>query len=520
VGAGGAIVPPAPAEAQIAAVLAPLARRAIAAGAPVTAGSGQDEMLALAGIKSALCAPVLSRGRVAACLCAIHTGVADLFAEDEKRLAQFVTTLAGAALENAEGFAELAVANREREVGLLALNGVQQQLAVAGRMATVGTLAAGVAHEINNPLQYVITNLTVALEELAAMEQTLADIAPAAGAKLARSVRGMREGLVDASDGAGRVRQIVRDLRTFTREADVRTPVDVRRVLDSVVSMARAEIHHRALLVRAYEDVPPVLANEAQLGQVFLNLLLNAAQAIPEGASGRNEIRVRARADGGKVIIEVIDTGAGMPPEVVERIFDPFFTTKAVGQGMGLGLSICHGIVAGLGGTIEVASEVGRGTTMRVVLPATAGTDAAAPPSPSHDAPTGPQPRGVVVVIDDEPLVSEAISGLIGREHEVAVAHDGVTGIELVLGLTVEVDMILCDLMMPRMTGSELYAELRRRRPGMEEKLVFMTGGAFTAAARAFLASVPNLCLDKPIEAAALREHIRARVAARMGSKA
>ncbi len=517
VDAGGGISPPEPGDAQTAAVLAPLARRAIVAGGPATSGPAQDELLGLAGIESALCAPIHARGRVAACFCAIHTGVADLFGEDDKRLAQFVATLAGAALENAEGLAELAIANREREEGLRALNDAHTQLAVAGRMATVGTLAAGVAHEINNPLQYVIANLSVVGDELDAVAGTLAEVGPPARL-LGASLATMRGAIVDASDGAARVRQIVRDLRTFTHDADVRTPVDVRRVLDSVVSMGRAEIHHRARLVRAYEDVPRVLANEARVGQVFLNVLLNAAQAIPEGHSERNEIRLVTRAAGADVIIEVSDTGSGIPPHLVERVFDPFFTTKPVGQGMGLGLSICHGIVTGLGGSIEIDSVVGKGTTMRIALPAMEDSDAAPasqPTAPSAHA----TPRGFVVVIDDEPLVSEAISGLIGREHEVAVAHDGARGIDLVASLTVEVDVILCDVMMPRMTGSDVYAELRRRCPGMEDKLVFMTGDAVNAAAREFLQSVPNPCLDKPIDAAALREHIRARVAARVARK-
>jgi CheY-like chemotaxis protein len=254
------------------------------------------------------------------------------------------------------------------------------------------------------------------------------------------------------------------------------------------------------------------MANEARLGQVFLNILVNAAQAIPEGHSGRNDIRLVTRAAGDSVIVEVSDTGAGMAPEVVERAFDPFFTTKPVGQGMGLGLAICHAVVAGLGGSIEIDSVVGQGTTVRVTLPAMGRTAAQVAPARSlADAAV----RGFVVIIDDEPLLTEALSGVIGVEHEVMVARDGASGVELVAGLEADVDVILCDLMMPNMNGMEVYAELRRRRPGLEDRMVFMTGGAFTPAAREFVQLVPNLCLDKPIDSDTLRACIRERVAAR-----
>ncbi len=120
------------------------------------------------------------------------------------------------------------------------------------------------------------------------------------------------------------------------------------------------------------------MASEQRLGQVFLNLLVNAAQAIPEGNAAGNQVRVATRLDGDRVVVEVQDTGAGMPPQVRDRIFDPFFTTKPAGVGTGLGLTICHGIVAGLGGDIQVDSEVGVGTTFRVRLPASASNRAPA----------------------------------------------------------------------------------------------------------------------------------------------
>ncbi|WP_164013893.1 ATP-binding protein [Pyxidicoccus trucidator] len=237
---------------------------------------------------------------------------------------------------------------------------MQAQLVVSDRLAAVGTLAAGVAHEINNPLAFVLSNLSFLSGELQGVSR---ELPPGRTAE-------MEEVLREASDGAHRVRQIVRDLRTFSRGDDeAATSVNVQSVLESAITMARGELKMRAQIVREYRDVPLVEGNEGRFGQVFLNLLINAAQAIPQGKPDQHEVRLVLRHAGDRVIVEVTDTGVGMPPEVRARIFDPFFTTKPVGEGTGLGLSICHGIVTGFGGEISVESEEGRGSTFRVVLP-------------------------------------------------------------------------------------------------------------------------------------------------------
>ncbi|MFP2963147.1 ATP-binding protein [Myxococcus sp. 1LA] len=237
---------------------------------------------------------------------------------------------------------------------------MQAQLVVSDRLAAVGTLAAGVAHEINNPLAFVLSNLSFLTGELHALTRELPS------GRMAE----LEEVLRDATDGAHRVRQIVRDLRTFSRGDDeVATAVNVQAVLESAITLARSELKLRAQIVRDYREVPLVEGNEGRFGQVFLNLLINAAQAIPLGQPERHEVRLTLGTAGDRVIIEVRDTGMGMSPEVRARIFDPFFTTKPVGEGTGLGLSICHGIVTGFGGDISVESEEGRGSTFRVSLP-------------------------------------------------------------------------------------------------------------------------------------------------------
>jgi PAS domain S-box-containing protein len=237
---------------------------------------------------------------------------------------------------------------------------IQQRLRIADRMASVGMLAAGVAHEINNPLAYVTANLGYLGEALKRLDPGTIDNAAELG-----------DVLEEAHEGCERIRQIVRDLKMFSREDEAPSrPVELKRVVESSINMAWNEIRHRARLVKDFTEVPPVLAKESRLGQVFLNLLVNAAQAIPEGGADRNEIRVTLRSEADRVLVEVRDTGSGIPPETLPRIFDPLFTTKPVGIGTGLGLSISHSIVRGMGGEITVDSVIGKGTTFTVSLPA------------------------------------------------------------------------------------------------------------------------------------------------------
>ncbi|GEJ55712.1 sensor histidine kinase [Anaeromyxobacter diazotrophicus] len=247
------------------------------------------------------------------------------------------------------------------------------KLQIADRMASLGTLAAGVAHEINTPLAYVLANVDCCLERLEPL--TAAGDGAAPTTDVARECVGA---LRDAHAGAARMRDIVRDLKAFSRvEDDVREPVQAQASLRAALSLADLELRRRARVVLDFQPVPPVLASESRLSQVFLNLLVNAAQAIPEGHPDRHEIRVTMREmAGGKVMVEIRDTGCGIAPEHRHRIFDPFFTTKPAGVGTGLGLSICHEIVSALRGAIEVESEVGQGSRFRVILPAASVTQA------------------------------------------------------------------------------------------------------------------------------------------------
>jgi PAS domain S-box-containing protein len=376
---------------------------------------------------------------------------------------------------------------------------LQAQLMVSDRMASVGTLAAGVAHEINNPLAAVIANLEFMAESLGVMEPR-----PSA----TWLVEELKEPLEEAREGAQRVRLIVRDLKIFSRSPadEPNGAVDVKAIMESSVRMAWNEIRHRAQMVKHYAVVPGVKANEARLGQVFLNLLVNAAQALPEGRAEHHEIRVSTRLDGKRVIIEVGDTGAGIRPEIIGRIFDAFFTTKAVGEGTGLGLAICHRIVTDMGGALTVESEVGKGTTFRVALPVADEPESKA--AVPLEASLAIGRRGRILVVDDEQLVLQGVRRMLFKEHDVVTVQAAAEALALCKGGE-KFDVILCDLMMPDMTGMDFHRELARVAPDLVDRVIFMTGGAFTARAQQFLSETPKEHIEKPFHPANLRAIIQ-----------
>ena len=379
---------------------------------------------------------------------------------------------------------------------------MEQRLMLADRMVSVGTLAAGIAHEINNPLAYVIANLSFIQEEVEELGPMLS----------ATKAKGMRELIAQAEDGAERVRVIIRDLKSFSRvDSADDGPVEIQRVLDSAINMAWNEIRHRAQLQKRCADVPAVRGSEARLGQVFLNLLVNAAQAIPVGHASDNHITLTVQQRGDQVIVEIADTGAGIPSDVLPRIFDPFFTTKPVGVGTGLGLSICHSIVAACGGEISVDSSEGKGSTFRVALPVA--QQRSLRPRLAPSLPVQAQDRRLrILLVDDEPSVVRALQRAL-REHDLVVAFSGVEAIE-VLDSGQQFDLIFCDLMMAQLSGMEVFDIVRRRFPDLLDRFIFMTGGAFTQQAKDFLGGVSNPVVEKPFDIRALRQLVSRRVAA------
>jgi signal transduction histidine kinase len=386
---------------------------------------------------------------------------------------------------------------------LAELERAQQQLVMADRRISIGRLAAGVAHEINNPLAFLSANLEFVADQLPPLMRLLeSGEIRSAQSTLAH----FAEAVAETRQGGQRVAAIVRGLRTFARDdEDRREALQLDAPLEAAIEMAMHEIRHRARLVRRFDSAPWVMGNEVRLTQVFLNLLVNAAHAIPEGASERNEIKVSAQPAGdGRVVVEVSDTGCGIPPEQQRRIFDPFFTTKPVGVGTGLGLSISRNIVERLGGEISFESALGEGTTFRVLLPAADSGDLASAAVVSLvKVPTLPGTLRLLVV-DDEPLVGASVARTMQRDIQVVVAASGQEALERIQRGE-RFDRILCDVMMPGLSGPDLFAEVERADPKLARAFIFMTGGAFTETARAFLDQYRGPFLDKPVDFDALR---------------
>jgi PAS domain S-box-containing protein len=375
---------------------------------------------------------------------------------------------------------------------------IQEKLVQADRLAAVGTLAAGIAHEINNPLAYVQLGLQYLERELPKLAHD--------PTRLDDIVARLRE----VRSGAERVGTIVRDLKTFARADEVaRGPVDLRSAIEASLKIADNEIRHRARLVRDYEDVPPVDGNAARIEQVFLNLLVNATHALSDTPSDASEIRVSLRTDPkGYVVAEVADNGNGIPSDVIGRVFDPFFTTKPLGVGTGLGLPICRSIVQSFGGQIDLVSELRIGTRARVTLPVYARVNEHAKeerPRPLSSRP--PDNRRRVLVVDDEPLVASLLRRMLAPQHDVLVATSGQEALRAIDEGSF--DAIVCDVMMPGMTGMDLYSTLRQRDQALAERMVFMTGGAFMPRVAEFLSKVDNPKLEKPFDLEMLRMALR-----------
>jgi two-component system, cell cycle sensor histidine kinase and response regulator CckA len=379
---------------------------------------------------------------------------------------------------------------------------IQTRLVQADRLSALGVLSAGVAHEINNPLAYVLLNLEYLERELAHLGS-----GPA--------VDGLVTRVRDARHGAERVASIVRDLRTFARgDEGMRGPVRLTSVLESALNIAHSEIEQRARIVRSFQEVPPVDGNSNRLEQVFMNLLLNAAQAIEPGAPEANVIGISVRREGPRVCVDISDTGAGIADSVRSSIFDPFFTTKPPGVGTGLGLPICQSIVRALGGDISVHSELGKGSTFSVALPLWAGEgNTARTPLPA--VPAKAAPRGRVLIVDDEIAVGRTLSLVLGSEHDVTVVTSGEEALALLNQSGGEVfDAVLCDLVMPGMTGLELFQTLQSKVPDLASRVIFMTGGMATRQPAEVL-SIPNPLFEKPFDLDQIRTTLRDVVVAR-----
>ncbi len=392
---------------------------------------------------------------------------------------------------------------------------MQAMLVQSDRMASMGSLAAGVAHEINNPLTFLMYNLDSLKLELPTVTRALSRTSEHLkastqldAARLIRDFPVMRDRVLlddlveqveEAREGARRVHAIVRDIKTFSRADEEETrPVELDRVIHSAVSMARHEIKYRARVVVQLGGPPTVMGNDGRMCQVFLNLLVNAAQAIEDGSVGDNEISVRTWSQDRRALAEVRDTGCGIPSEHLARLFDPFFTTKAPGEGTGLGLSICHNIIADMGGIIEVDSAPGQGTCFTLSFPAHDAAPFAARPGSDSDSLHAETGGRRLLVVDDERMIHKAL-GRVFSGYEMVCTTSGNEAQEL-LQRDARFHAVLCDLMMADGSGMDLYRWLEERQPHLARRTLIISGGGVTPRAREFLNKLGDRALPKPLD--------------------
>ncbi|MFT5356371.1 MAG: signal transduction histidine kinase/response regulator RpfG family c-di-GMP phosphodiesterase [Polyangiales bacterium] len=378
----------------------------------------------------------------------------------------------------------------------------EQRMAHTNRLAAIGQLAASVAHEVNNPAAFILVNLQQMQEQLREIRSELGDTT----ASVRAGFDECDEMVTDSLEGTMRVASIVKSLRSFARvEGNELEIVDFNELVRLACRMATNEIRHRASLVTDLGVLPPVAAYRAELSQVVLNLLINAAQSIEMGGASKNQIRLSTAYEDGEIVLKVEDSGQGIAAHVLPKVFDPFFTTKERDTGTGLGLAICVETVQKHRGTITVESTEGTGTCFTVTLP----TQTDLRPSRVRiktSEPVNPD-RTRVLLVDDDALVRRAFLRIIRAKHDAVEAQSGEEALNY-LSSGERFDIILCDLMMPGIDGPALYAAATAMDPALGDLFVFISGGAFSTSTQDFLERMQPLVLEKPISREVLLETV------------
>lgn len=388
-------------------------------------------------------------------LATVHLRVGELHAEQERRRA--------------------VEAERQR---------LQEQAILDDRLGRVALLARGLAHRLNNPLAALSGNLEYAIDELTDYDALDEDDREEARAALADSLAEAR-----------RLERMVRDLHLFSQLRPTHLDdISPGAALDSALTLVANELKHRGRLERGIAPTGLVRADPARLAQVFLNLLMNAIQALPLGHVMAHRVGVALREVDGQIVLEITDDGEGIPAANLGRIFEPFFTTRSPGEGIGLGLTHASSLVEELGGTLAVESVEGQGTTARVTLPVSAPDEATIPRKET----TMPAGSARILVIDDERPILRVFQRTL-RQHDVTTLASAAQALAL-LEADARWDVVFCDLMMPEVSGAEFHERVQELHPELAPRIVFMSGGVFAPDMEAYLAPLPNHHLDKPIE--------------------
>lgn len=399
---------------------------------------------------------------------------------------------------------ELLVASLDRAVQQQKLRAetdqLRSRLVHSDRLAAIGQLAAGAAHEINNPAAFILANIDC-------MKRRIEEIRGGQEVQLTELLDEFDEILTENLSGMRRIESLADALGTFARmdQTDVNW-VSMTDIIDSVVSIVRCHVRHRARLETDLEDVTPIVGQRGRLAQVVVNLMINAAQAITDDTGTAGRIRVSTRMDGDTVVVAVEDNGHGMQDSLRRRIFDPFFTTKTPEEGTGLGLSLSMDVARAHGGTIVVRSEPMQGSTFELRLPKDTGLQPERSDRTSRHSWPGYRVR--LLLVDDEPALLQAYRRMFANEFEVEVAASGAEALE-VLQADQSFDLIICDVVMPDIDGIKFREALVEQMPQLVARTIFISGGPVDERHREFVKSLPEGIIEKPIDPTVLRMHLR-----------
>jgi signal transduction histidine kinase len=376
--------------------------------------------------------------------------------------------------------------------------GLRRQMEFSDRLISLGQLAAGMTHEIGNPLTALCAQAFLLKENLALAE---AEAASHGGAR--SGLNSIAECIAEIEDSLLHIAEVVKGLGDFSKAHNPgAASADVSRVVRWAVRASVSEMRYRGRVAVSAGELPPVALDETRLGQVLLNLLINAARALDPKKFASNLVSVSAFERKSTVVLQVDDTGSGMSPQTVARIFEPFFTTRRDGEGTGLGLSVTSSIIASAGGSIEVESQLGRGSTFRVVLPIAPGSTPGRASRPAHSRPK--RVARLLLVDDDERLLT-ALGQALSVDYSVVCASSGDAALER-LRRGDNFDVVVCDVLMLGMTGPALRADVQRLSPGLARSFIFLSGGGHQA--RELLVGSDEACLQKPVSFAELSAEI------------
>jgi signal transduction histidine kinase len=364
---------------------------------------------------------------------------------------------------------------------------LERQLMRSSRLAAIGQLASGVSHEINNPISYVAANLDAVRRTTAQVRERIAASHP----ELLESVDEARILLDECAHGVDRIAAITAELRAFSRiEKDTFESLDINDAVRAATRLTGDEIRARARLKAVLGKLPEISGDRAKLTEAMISLLVNAAASIEPGAPMANWVRVETFERAETIVIKVIDSGRGVPRRDIERIFEPYFTTDDDPRNTGLGLSITAETVQRHGGTIEVRSELGEGTEIEIVLP------------------TAGRVKLRLLIIDDDPVVRGSMRRILRMHHHVTIAGGGKQALEI-LSEDAEFDVILCDLAMPDLDGTDVYRQVARRHPAVAGRFIFLTSGISSPSTQRFIDNHGVPALQKPVAIKRLLDAVR-----------